>query len=165
MLFHGTPRANLAVDHAGRAAAAAAGTTSTCRSTSPTALVVGRRRSADVVILEVAAGAMAEAGHVFHRSANGVWLTAVVPPSYLCANVRSKRTNRSPSREVGRAADRLAWGMGRVTRRQLTNLLGALGLRRASSAGLAFGLPAARPVRCPPSARSATDQPYRSAAG
>jgi putative RNA 2'-phosphotransferase len=48
-----------------------------------TARKVGGRRSADVVVLRVAAGEMAAAGHVFHRSANGVWLTAVVPPSQL----------------------------------------------------------------------------------
>ena len=48
-----------------------------------TALVVGRRRSRDVVVLEVAAETMAGAGHVFHRSENGVWLTAEVPPAYL----------------------------------------------------------------------------------
>ena len=53
--------------------------------------------------------------------------------------------------------------MGRITRRQLTNLLGALGLV-ATLAGLAFGLPildsalpADRPVR--------TDQPYPVGAG
>jgi putative RNA 2'-phosphotransferase len=55
----------------------------------PTALRVGRRRSADVVVFEVAAAAMAAAGHVFHRSANGVWLTLAVPPGYLAP----KRTN------------------------------------------------------------------------
>jgi len=49
----------------------------------PTALVVGRRRSADVLVLRVAAGAMAAEGHVFHRSDNGVWLTAAVPPAHL----------------------------------------------------------------------------------
>jgi putative RNA 2'-phosphotransferase len=49
----------------------------------PTALIVGRRRSADVAVLRVAADRMADAGHVFHRSANGVWLTAAVPPDYL----------------------------------------------------------------------------------
>jgi putative RNA 2'-phosphotransferase len=48
-----------------------------------TALVVGRRRSADVAVFQVAAGEMAQAGHVFHRSENGVWLTAVVSPAYL----------------------------------------------------------------------------------
>lgn len=55
----------------------------------PTALVVGRRRSADVAIFEVAAAEMVTAGHVFHVSDNGVWLTAVVPPGYLSR----KRTN------------------------------------------------------------------------
>lgn len=54
-----------------------------------TALVVGRRRSADVVVLAVAAGTMADEGHVFHRSANGVWLTASVPSAHLSV----KRTN------------------------------------------------------------------------
>ena len=48
-----------------------------------TALVVGRRRSADVVVLEIEAGAMAADGHVFHRSANGVWLTDAVPAACL----------------------------------------------------------------------------------
>jgi putative RNA 2'-phosphotransferase len=56
----------------------------------PTALRVGGRRSADVTVLEVAAAAMTEAGHVFHRSENGVWLTAVVPPAFLTL----KRTNQ-----------------------------------------------------------------------
>ena len=49
----------------------------------PTAVAVGGRRSAEVVVLRVAAAGMAAAGHVFHRSANGVWLTAAVPPEYL----------------------------------------------------------------------------------
>ncbi|GAB2579431.1 putative RNA 2'-phosphotransferase [Paractinoplanes abujensis] len=49
----------------------------------PTALVVGRRRSGDVVVLRVAAAGMAADGHVFHRSANGVWLTTGVPSRYL----------------------------------------------------------------------------------
>jgi putative RNA 2'-phosphotransferase len=81
-LFHGTPRANLASimrdglrprarDHVHLSPDVA------------TALSVGRRRSADVVVLEVAAGAMARAGHAFHRSDNGVWLTSAVPPGLL----------------------------------------------------------------------------------
>jgi putative RNA 2'-phosphotransferase len=49
----------------------------------PTAVVVGRRRSAQVAVLRVAAAAMAADGHVFHRSDNGVWLTAHVPPRFL----------------------------------------------------------------------------------
>ncbi|MEV6342203.1 RNA 2'-phosphotransferase [Actinoplanes sp. NPDC051851] len=55
----------------------------------PTAIRVGRRRSADVVVLAVAAGALAAEGHVFHRSENGVWLTSVVPSARLSV----KRTN------------------------------------------------------------------------
>lgn len=47
-----------------------------------TATRVGARRGKPVV-LRVAAAAMLTAGHVFHRSANGVWLTAHVPPTYL----------------------------------------------------------------------------------
>lgn len=56
----------------------------------PTARTVGRRRSADVAVFEVAAAEMVTAGHVFHRSDNGVWLTAAVPSGYLSV----KRTNR-----------------------------------------------------------------------
>jgi putative RNA 2'-phosphotransferase len=55
----------------------------------PTALVGGRRRSANVAVFEVAADEMVTAGRAFHLSDNGVWLTAVVPPGYLAL----KRTN------------------------------------------------------------------------
>ncbi|MGW2859898.1 RNA 2'-phosphotransferase [Streptomyces sp. NPDC001205] len=47
-----------------------------------TATRVGARRGRPVV-LSVDAGAMHRAGHVFHVSANGVWLTDSVPPRYL----------------------------------------------------------------------------------
>ena len=83
MLFHGTPRANLesilrdglrprSRHHVHLSADV------------PTALVrrpapLGRRRGAS----RSAAGAMAADGHVFHRSDNGVWLTAEVPAGYL----------------------------------------------------------------------------------
>lgn len=53
-----------------------------------TALVVGRRRSADVAVLRIAAAQMAAAGHVFHRSDNGVWLTSVVTAEYLSVDRR-----------------------------------------------------------------------------
>ncbi|HEX5740957.1 MAG TPA: RNA 2'-phosphotransferase [Pilimelia sp.] len=49
---------------------------------SATARRVGARHGVPVV-LRVDAAAMAAAGHVFHRSANGVWLTDAVPPTYL----------------------------------------------------------------------------------
>ena len=55
----------------------------------PTALVVGRRRSADVAVFEVDTAAMVTAGHVFRVSDNGVWLTLDVPAAYLSL----KRTN------------------------------------------------------------------------
>jgi putative RNA 2'-phosphotransferase len=82
VLFHGTPRTNLdpilreglhprSRQHVHLSPDVA------------TALVVGRRRSRDVVVLEVEAGAMAESGHVFQRSENGVWLTAAVPAAFL----------------------------------------------------------------------------------
>jgi putative RNA 2'-phosphotransferase len=49
-----------------------------------TATAVGRRRRpASVAILAVAAADMAAAGHTFYRSANGVWLTDSVPPSFI----------------------------------------------------------------------------------
>jgi putative RNA 2'-phosphotransferase len=48
----------------------------------PTATKVGARHGKPVVF-EVDAAAMHQAGHVFYVSANGVWLTDVVPPEYL----------------------------------------------------------------------------------
>ncbi|MGP3935137.1 RNA 2'-phosphotransferase [Nonomuraea sp. KM88] len=47
-----------------------------------TATRVGGRRGVPVVLV-VAAGAMHRDGHVFLRSANGVWLADHVPPGYL----------------------------------------------------------------------------------
>ncbi|MFD9891860.1 RNA 2'-phosphotransferase [Amycolatopsis sp. NPDC059027] len=47
-----------------------------------TALKVGARRGASV-LLRIDARAMAAAGHEFQVSANGVWLTAAVPPGFL----------------------------------------------------------------------------------
>ena len=47
-----------------------------------TALTVGRRHGPPVV-LAVDAAAMAAAGHKFWRSANGVWLTDLVPSRFL----------------------------------------------------------------------------------
>ncbi|MFD7971529.1 RNA 2'-phosphotransferase [Streptomyces clavifer] len=47
-----------------------------------TATRVGARRGAPVV-LSVDAGAMHRAGHLFHVTANGVWLTDAVPPGFL----------------------------------------------------------------------------------
>lgn len=46
-----------------------------------TATRVGARRGRPVILTEAAA-AMHRAGHVFHRSDNGVWLTAAVPPTF-----------------------------------------------------------------------------------
>ncbi|SCL26512.1 RNA 2'-phosphotransferase [Micromonospora inyonensis] len=49
----------------------------------PTARRVGSRRGVEVVVLTVDAAGMHRDGHVFYRSANGVWLTDAVPPAYL----------------------------------------------------------------------------------
>jgi putative RNA 2'-phosphotransferase len=82
VLFHGTPRGNL--DSIMRDGLRP-GTRQHVHLSKdvPTALIVGRRRSADVVVFAVDAAAMATAGHVFHRSENGVWLTRAVPPDFL----------------------------------------------------------------------------------
>ena len=48
-----------------------------------TAHRVGARRAGQVVIIRVDAAAMARDGYAFFRSANGVWLTELVPPAYL----------------------------------------------------------------------------------
>ena len=47
-----------------------------------TAVAVGKRYGRPV-ILEIASGAMHADGHVFFRSANGVWLTGHVPVRYI----------------------------------------------------------------------------------
>lgn len=47
-----------------------------------TARVVAARRGAPI-ILRIAAARMHRAGHVFHVSANGVWLTEHVPPEFI----------------------------------------------------------------------------------
>ncbi len=48
-----------------------------------TAVTVGARRRGETIVLEVASGAMAAAGHLFYRSANHVWLTDSVPPAFF----------------------------------------------------------------------------------
>ena len=48
-----------------------------------TATRVGARRSTDVAILKINTTPMTAAGHLFYRSANGVWLTATVPPAFI----------------------------------------------------------------------------------
>lgn len=47
-----------------------------------TAIRVGQRHGKPVV-LRVDTAALRAAGHKFYRSANGVWLTAAVPPDFL----------------------------------------------------------------------------------
>ena len=93
VLFHGTPRTNLVP-------ILREGLHPRSRQhvhLSPdvqTALVVGRRRAPDVAVLRVETGAMAEAGHVFHRSENGVWLTAAVPAAFI--RERQAQSDKSP---------------------------------------------------------------------
>lgn len=52
-----------------------------------TAVAVGSRHGKPVV-LTVQAGRLHQAGGQFYLSANGVWLTAAVPPEYLGADVQ-----------------------------------------------------------------------------
>ncbi len=82
VLFHGTPAVNAAsIERDGLRAGRRAHVH--LSADLPTAVRVGGRRSADVLVLRVDAAAMHAAGHVFHRSDNGVWLTGAVPPTYL----------------------------------------------------------------------------------
>jgi putative RNA 2'-phosphotransferase len=48
----------------------------------PTAIKVGARKGKPIVFV-VDAAAMRQAGHLFYRSANGVWLADAVPPEFL----------------------------------------------------------------------------------
>lgn len=59
-----------------------------------TATKVGARRGAPV-ILTVRAADMATAGHVFYRSANGVWLTDCVPARFIAIPPQRKRQRGS----------------------------------------------------------------------
>jgi len=81
MLYHGTSERNIA-------AIRASGLTKGARhhvhlsGDVETARKVGARHGA-AVVLGVRAGAMVQDGHLFYRSANGVWLTESVPAIYL----------------------------------------------------------------------------------
>lgn len=81
VLFHGTPQRNVeAISREGLVR----GTRHHVH-LSPdraTAERVGARRGRSVV-LEVDAAAMADAGHTFYVTGNGVWLTDAVPPRYV----------------------------------------------------------------------------------
>jgi len=75
-----------------------------------TASKVGARRG-KAVILTIRATAMAEAGHSFRRSANGVWLTAHVPPQFIelpSATAAIERTGPSRDQRVVIAEHTLA---------------------------------------------------------
>jgi putative RNA 2'-phosphotransferase len=48
-----------------------------------TARIVGARRAGRTAILRIDAGGMQRAGYAFYRAANGVWLTAAVPPQWI----------------------------------------------------------------------------------
>lgn len=80
-LYHGTARDNL---ESIRSAGLRPGARNHVHlSVDPeTAARVGRRHG-EPVVLVVAAGAMAAAGHTFWRSANGVWLTREVPAGFI----------------------------------------------------------------------------------
>ena len=81
MLYHGTPTPNVAAIladglHPGRRHAVH------LSKETKTAHAVGGRRGS-CAVLAVDATALAEAGTMFTRSANGVWLVDAVPARYL----------------------------------------------------------------------------------
>jgi putative RNA 2'-phosphotransferase len=61
-----------------------------------TAAAVGARRGRPVVLRVDAAG-MRAAGHEFFRAANGVWLTAGVPPAFLSGSDGSQFGGQPPT--------------------------------------------------------------------
>jgi len=71
-----------------------------------TAEKVGGRRG-KAVILTVRSGAMAEAGHVFYRSENGVWLTDHVPPQFIIFKGPKGSGNTSRGAKAGIAKQTL----------------------------------------------------------
>lgn len=89
LLYHGTPAASVA-------SIRASGIEKRSRhhvhlsADVETATKVGARRG-KAVVLVVRAGAMHRAGHVFHRSTNGVWLTERVPPEFIESEVEAGR--------------------------------------------------------------------------
>ena len=72
-----------------------------------TATKVGGRRGKPV-ILTIRAGAMADAGHVFYRSENGVWLTEHVPPDFIMFKGPRGSGNVSRGAKAGIAKQTLA---------------------------------------------------------
>ncbi|HTR51328.1 MAG TPA: TIGR02452 family protein [Kofleriaceae bacterium] len=72
-----------------------------------TAEHVGSRRGKPVVLV-VRAGAMAAAGHVFYRSANGVWLVEHVPPEFIDLPVNRSAGGGNRSMKVTIAKTTLA---------------------------------------------------------
>ena len=72
-----------------------------------TATKVGGRRGKPV-ILTIRAGAMADAGHVFYRSENGVWLTVHVPPDFIMFKGPRGSGNVSRGAKAGIAKQTLA---------------------------------------------------------
>ena len=81
-LFHGTPAANLPSILA--VGLRPGGRHHVHLSADPqTASRVGQRRRVPSIVLTVDALAMSSAGHTFFVSANGVWLTDLVPPQFL----------------------------------------------------------------------------------
>lgn len=114
-----------------------------------TATKVGARRGAPV-ILTIRAGAMAAAGHVFRRSANGVWLTAHVPPEFIELPPRPRP--RAPSRDqrVVIAEHTLAacdGGRYVNARHQVVDIAALVDAAKAGTTLHALGEPLRAPVR------------------
>jgi putative RNA 2'-phosphotransferase len=61
-----------------------------------TAATVGSRRGKPV-ILQIAAGEMAEAGHQFMQTGNDVWLAETVPPEFIRVPAASRPADRAPT--------------------------------------------------------------------
>jgi putative RNA 2'-phosphotransferase len=81
LLYHGTPARNRAViEESGLKRMERHHVHLSCDV--PTARKVGERRGRPI-LFAVDAAAMRRDGHVFYRSANGVWLVDEVPPKYL----------------------------------------------------------------------------------
>lgn len=116
-----------------------------------TASKVGGRRGKPV-ILTIDAAKMAAAGHLFHRSENGVWLAAHVPPAFIEFPIRGAGTVSRGQKVVIAEHTLAAIEAGRYVnaRHEIVDIADAVAAAKAGTVmyacGDAFAPPRPRPM-------------------